>query len=305
MFKVMSVLLRRIPTWLMTIIAAASAYVGWRLCFSNQIPSGTMDRMSSGLGESTKKQETSVGPPGSRESDSKATTSSANRYKQINEVKLLKALQESDHPSGLNRCGRLLKEELLRTGAYGSVGRFLTKLPKKDVKYLLNQWIIGTSTDLGPVADYDEQKWLIDDLGISNDLRLTDRLHYEAGGSAFLEIATRRPADLREARVMHMALRGSAKRNGVKATIKSLPKLVGDQASNASVKSGVESLLSSNSTEASSAIGELSPGYPKDVMIEAMIDWLAKKGERSSISPWINHVSDPSIKERLRGRTSQ
>lgn len=239
-----------------------------------------------------------------REGNSKMSVGSAKRYSKINEDEMNKALEESDHASGLNRCGRMLREELLRTGAYGSVGRFLATLPKKDVKSLLNEWIIGTSTNLGPVRDYDEQKWLIDDLEISNDLRLTDRLHYEAGGSAFPEMAIRRPGDLREARVIEMALKGSAKHNGVEATIKALPNLFVDEDSATSVKSGVEWLLSSNSTEASTAIGELPPGHAKDVMIVAMIDWLERKGERSSISSWIDHVSDPTLKKSLRVKMS-
>jgi hypothetical protein len=192
-----------------------------------------------------------------------------------------------------------LKEELLRTKNYASVGKFLAALPRNDVKSLLKEWVIGTSTGLGAVSDYDEQRWLTEDLGLSNDLRLTDRLYYEAGGRAFPELASHDTGHMKEARIMEMAIKGSAKHHGVEETIKALPGLLVDEHAVPSVKKSVEWLLSNNSTESSIAIGNLPSGYSKDVMIEAMIIWLRRKDEADSAEPWIDVISDPTLKARL------
>ena len=227
------------------------------------------------------------------------------RLEKIDEAKLLKTLEDSDRVAGLNRCGRLLKEELERTKNYHSVGKFLADLPNADVKRLLNEWILGTSTGLGVVRDYDEQKWLIEDLGLSDDLRLTDRLYYLAGGIAFPELVLNRSRDLLEARALEMSLKGSANHHGVKETIEALPGLFIDNHAVPSVQRGVEWLLAAHSTESSAAIGNLPPGYPKDVMIEAMAVWLAKKGEARTIEAWIDLVSDPSVKARVQATISR
>jgi hypothetical protein len=160
---------------------------------------------------------------------SRGRRSSADKFEKIDEAKLLRALEDPDYAAGLNRSGRFLKEELLRTKNYASVGKFLTVLPENDVKSLMKEWVIGTLTGLGAVRDYDEQRWLTEDLGLSNDLRLTDRLYYEAGGRAFPELAS----------------------------------------------------------------------HDTGHMKEAMIDWLRRKNEAASTGPWIDLISDPTLKAKL------
>lgn len=239
------------------------------------------------------------------EQNSRRLREASDRFGKIDEAKFLNALADPDHDAGLNRCGRVLKEELERTGDYESIGKFLATLPKSDAKGLLIAWIFGSSTAAGPTGDFDEQKRLVENLGLEKDLRLSDRLYREAGGNAFPELARRNAGDLREARWLEMALKGSASHRGVKETVKALPDLIIDEHAIPSVKRGVEWLLASNSTETSVAIGELPSGYSKDVMIEAMIGWLAKKGEAGSIEAWVDLVSDPAVKKRLQREISK
>lgn len=296
----MATLYRRWWLWIAGILLAASTVVVLRQHGASLDSKREWDRQGSRASFQAVPRQLSE-----TERNSRKLREASDRFEKIDENKLLNALADPDHDAGLNRCGRVLKEELERTRDYDSIGKFLANLPKSDAKGLLIAWVFGSSTAAGPAGDFDEQKRLVENLGLEKDLRLSDRLYREAGGNAFPELARRNAGDLGEARWLEMALKGSASHRGVKETVEALPDLVSDDHAVPSVKRAVEWLLASNSTETSVAIGELPSGYPRDVMIEAMIGWLEKKGEAASIEAWVDLVSDPVVKKRLQGKTTE
>ena len=283
------------PFWLVTVVLTIALFFIWR---QSNAPTGPHEITDPVSRTSSTRSETT--PPSQRKTRSHERIAQSQQPNEFDISKLREALENPNHDVGLNWCGRYLVEELTRTADYAAVGRFLATLPKDDAKLLLRDWVIGASPGLGSVADFDSQKRLIDDLGFANDLRLNDRFLREAGGKAFPELARNSPTSLQDARTMGIAVSGSAKYNGVKATLEAFPDLLAAGHAVPSIQNGVKWLLASDSTDASLAIGELPQGHAKDVMIDAMLDWLEKKEETSSMEAWVNQISDPAIQTSLR-----
>jgi hypothetical protein len=255
-------------------------------------------RTTEGRNDHTSNEGTLVSRAGGRRASDRA----ANARLRIDEARLREALDNPDHAAGLNRCGILVREELVRTGSYEAIGRFMANLPPGDARALLTNWVLGVKTPLGSIRDYDHQGWLIEDLGFGDELRMTDQFFREAGGRAFAELAKERPGEFRDERFMEMSVRGAAKHLGVRTTVAALSVIPVGNALAPQMGKATEWLLAHNSTETSSSINDLSAGVTKDLMIESMIEWLARKGEHESINGWIDSISDQEVKDRVHAK---
>ena len=64
-------------------------------------------------------------------------------------------------------------------------------------------------------------------------------------------------------------------------------------------KKVMERYLEVDSMEASDRLSRMDPGRAKDCSIKAMAEWLARRGSKAEITPWLPAIQDPKVKQAV------